>query len=231
MTPQAQDTRREATRIQRTIARRMAASHTEVPDFALEVDVDMEEAVIWRRAEKEAGRPAPSFNDLVVKACATALREHPKANASWADDGFEYHDEVNIGVAVAAPEALIVPVVRGADRLTALEIGAEVKRMAGDIRAGTIRNEDLAGGTFTISNLGMLGVDRFNAMVNPPQAAILAVGALNRVPVGIEERIELRHRMTLVLSCDHRVLYGAEGAAFLGGVRDLLERPGPGRSR
>jgi pyruvate dehydrogenase E2 component (dihydrolipoamide acetyltransferase) len=216
---------RPATRIQRTIARRMAASHADVPDFALEVDVDMEPATLWRAAEKAAGRLAPSYNDMVVRAGAVALGRHPKANASWADGSFAVHGEINIGVAVAAEEALVVPVVRGVDDLTMAEIATEVRRLAGAVRDGTIKAEDLADGTFTISNLGMFGVDRFDAMVNQPQAAILAVGAVGRHPVAIGDEVAVHHRLTLTLSCDHRVLYGAEAAAFLSDVCGLLQEP------
>jgi pyruvate dehydrogenase E2 component (dihydrolipoamide acetyltransferase) len=225
MSSAAESTERAATRIQRTIARRMSASHTEVPDFALEADVDMEEAVRRRRRRKEDGNEVPSYNDMIVRACATALLEHPKVNASWVDGSFSFHRDVNVGVAVATGEALIVPVLRHADQMSVMTIRAEMKRLSDDVRSGEISAEDLAGATFTISNLGMLGIDRFSAMVNPPQAAILAVGALSRVPAAVGEEIELRHRLTLTLSCDHRVLYGAEGAGFLGAVRELLEKP------
>lgn len=217
--------RLEATRVQRTIARRMSASHAAVPDFALQADVDMEPAVLWRQAVRDAGETAPSYNDMVMRACAKALRRHPKANGSWVDGGFELHEEINVGVAVAAPGALVVPVVRAVDRLTMLEIGAEVRRLATAVKERTIQAGDVTGGTFTVSNLGMFGVDRFNAMVDTPQAAILAVGALVRRPAADGEEIALRHQLTLTLSCDHRVLYGAEGAEFLADVRAELGRP------
>ena len=217
--------RTEPTRVQRVIARRMAASHAEVPSFALQVDVDMEPAVLWRQRLRESGAPVPSYNDLIVRACALALRAHPKANGSWVDGGFELHDSVNVGVAVAAPGSLVVPVVRDADRLGTAEIGAEVRRLATAVKERTIDAGDLAGATFTVSNLGMLGVDRFEAMIDPPQAAILAVGALVRRPAASGEEVALRHQATLTLSCDHRILYGAEGAEFLADVRARLAEP------
>jgi pyruvate dehydrogenase E2 component (dihydrolipoamide acetyltransferase) len=203
----------------------MAASHAEVPSFVLQVDVDMEPAVQWRQGVRERGDQVPSYNDLIVRACAKALRAHPKANGSWVEGGFELHEEVNVGVAVAAPGSLVVPVVRQADRMTAAEIGAEVRRLANAVKERTIQVEDVVGATFTVSNLGMLGVDRFEAMVDPPQAAILAVGALARRPVASGEEVVLRHQATLTLSCDHRILYGAEGAEFLADLRARLGVP------
>ncbi len=213
-----------ATRIQQTIARRMAASHTDVPDFTLEVDLDMEPVVQWR-AQLPADDPRPSYNDMVLRACAKALRCHPRVNGSWVDGCFELHQAVNIGVAVAAPDLLMVPVVRDADRRSTRDIGAEVRRLAEAVRDGSIRGGDLADGTFTVSNLGMLGIDRFSAMVNVPQAAILAVGALVQRPVAVDGAVTISHVMTLALSCDHRVLYGADGAAFLATIRSELQAP------
>ncbi|HVO53001.1 MAG TPA: dihydrolipoamide acetyltransferase family protein [Solirubrobacterales bacterium] len=217
--------RHAATRTQKTIARRMSAAHAAVPDFALEADVDMEAAAGWREARRGAGEGAPSYNAMIVKACGIALRAHPKANASWIEDGFELHDEVNVGVAVAGDGSLVVPVVRGVDLLTVAEIGSEVHRLATAVRERRITLDQLSGATFTVSNLGMFGVDRFNAMVDLPQAAILAVGAIARRPVADRESVAIHRQMTLTLSCDHRVLYGAEGAEFLASVRDALEDP------
>jgi len=215
----------EATRVQQTIARRMSASHADVPAFALQVDVDMEPAVRWRREQEAGGTPVPSYNDMVVRACATALRRCPRANGSWVDGGFELHDAVNVGVAVAAPGTLLVPVVRNADGRTMCEIGEEVRRLAAAVKDGSIRFADLDGGTFTVSNLGMFGVDRFIATVNAPQAAIIAVGALVERPVVVDGGVAARCAMTLTLSCDHRILYGADGAEFLATVRSELQSP------
>jgi pyruvate dehydrogenase E2 component (dihydrolipoamide acetyltransferase) len=216
-------------RTQRLIARRMVASRTEVPEFALTAVVDMDAAVAARAALKAstpAGGRVPSYNDMVVRACALALREHPQANGSFVDDAFVTYDRVNIGVAVAAPGALLVPTVLDADRLTLAEIGAETRRLAAAVRARTILPAELGGATFTVSNLGMYRVDQFEAVIAAPQAAILAVGALRRVPVVRGEALVPGHEMRMTLACDHRVLYGADGAELLGRICTLLEEPG-----
>jgi pyruvate dehydrogenase E2 component (dihydrolipoamide acetyltransferase) len=225
MTSLAGTRRMEPTRLQQTIARRMSASHADVPDFSLQVDVDMEPAVRWRSDQEREGKWVPSYNDMVVRACAKALCRNPRANGSWVEGTFEFHEAVNVGVAVAAPGALMVPVVRHADRRTLAEIGREVRRLAGAVKDGTIRLEDLSNGTFTVSNLGMFGVDRFIATVNPPQAAIIAVGALAKRAVVVDGAVAVRPTITLTLSCDHRILYGADGAGFLDDVRRELENP------
>ncbi len=160
-----------------------------------------------------------------MKACALALRDHPRANGAYTRDGFQLHDHVAIGLAVAADDALVVPVIADADRLSLGEIAREARRLATAVRDGTIVPADLAGGTFTVSNLGMFGVTRFQAIVNPPQAAILAVGALRQEPVARDGELKVGHVMDLALTCDHRILYGADGARFLARVRELLERP------
>ncbi|ADB51170.1 dihydrolipoamide acetyltransferase family protein [Conexibacter woesei] len=215
------------TRLQQTVARRMAEAKATVPEFLVETRVAMDAAVALRTQLKAAAEPgrAPSFNDLVVKACALALRDHPRANGSYTSDGFELHERVSVGLAVAADDALVVPVIADADRLPLGEIAREARRLATAVREGTIAPADLAGGTFTVSNLGMFGVTRFQAIVNPPQAAILAVGALRQEPVVRDGALALGHVMDLALTCDHRILYGADGARFLARVRELLERP------
>jgi pyruvate dehydrogenase E2 component (dihydrolipoamide acetyltransferase) len=195
-----------------------------VPTFAVEVEVDMT-AAAERRASLD---PRPSFNDLVVKACAVALREHPRVNAAYSEEGFRYATEINIGIAVAAQDALLVPVVRGADGKSLQEIRTETRDLAEKARAGKLTPAELDGGTFTISNLGMHGVRRFEALLNTPQAAILAVGAVEPRPaVGTDDgELVVRPLMSATLVCDHRILYGAEAAVFLGRVRELLEDPG-----
>ncbi len=204
----------------------MAEAKATVPEFLVETRVDMDAAVALR-AQLKAAEPerAPSFNDLVVKACALALRDHPRANGAYTRDGFQLHDHVSVGLAVAADDALVVPVIADANRLSLGEIAREARRLAAAVREGTIAPADLAGGTFTVSNLGMFGVTRFQAIVNPPQAAILAVGALRREPVVRDDAPQVGHVMDLSLTCDHRILYGADGARFLARVRELLERP------
>jgi pyruvate dehydrogenase E2 component (dihydrolipoamide acetyltransferase) len=210
-------------RVQQAVARHMLEAAA-VPTFAVEVEVDMT-AATERRASLE---PRPSFNDLVVKACAVALREHPRVNAAYSEEGFRYATEINIGVAVAAQDALLVPVVRGADGRSLQEIRTETRDLAEKARAGKLTPAELDGGTFTISNLGMHGVRRFEALLNTPQAAILAVGAVEPRPaVGTDDgELVVRPLMSATLVCDHRILYGAEAAVFLGRVRELLEDPG-----
>jgi pyruvate dehydrogenase E2 component (dihydrolipoamide acetyltransferase) len=166
-----------------------------------------------------------SFNDLVVKACARALTRFPLVNASWAEDRIVTHAEVNVGVAVAMPDGLIVPVVRNADRKPVLEISREVKELAGRAREKKLKPEEFMGSTFTISNLGMFDVTEFTAIINPPESAILAVGAVRKVPVVKDDQLAVGHRMKVTLSSDHRVVDGALAAQFLAEVRRLLENP------
>jgi pyruvate dehydrogenase E2 component (dihydrolipoamide acetyltransferase) len=219
-------TTQELSRTQRTIARRMAESKATIPDFTLAMDVDMEECVALRTQLKQLAQPdAPTYNDMVVKASALALREHPRANASYRDGSFELHARVNVGVAVASDDALVVPTVFDADTKSLGEIARETRALAGHVRDASITPPELGGGTFTVSNLGMFGVTRFTAIVNPPQAAILSVGALEPRAVVREEQIVARHTMTLTLACDHRILYGADAARFLARIRELLEQP------
>ncbi len=210
-------------RVQQAVARHMLEAAA-VPTFAVEVEVDMT-AAAERRASLD---PRPSFNDLVVKACAVALSEHPRVNAAYSEEGFRYATEINIGIAVAAQDALLVPVVRGADGKSLQEIRTETRDLAEKARAGKLTPAELDGGTFTISNLGMHGVRRFEALLNTPQAAILAVGAVEPRPaVGTDDgELVVRPLMSATLVCDHRILYGAEAAVFLGRVRELLEDPG-----
>lgn len=218
----------DLTRGQQVVARRMAEAKAIVPEFTLQMDVDMEEARAVRaqlRAAAADGDAAPSLNDLVVKACAIALREHPRANGAYRDGRFELHARVNVGIAVAAEDALVVPTIVDADRKALGEIARETRTLAERVRAGTITPPELSGGTFTVSNLGMFGVDRFEAIVFPPQAAILAVGAVAPRAVVRDGAVVARHTLTATLTCDHRILYGADAAQFLGRVRELLEAP------
>jgi pyruvate dehydrogenase E2 component (dihydrolipoamide acetyltransferase) len=251
----------ELSRTQQTIARRMAESKATIPDFALQMDVDMEECVKLRTELKRlspatvaptpTGDPTqpgtPTYNDMIVKACALALREHPRANGSYRDGRVQVHSRVNVGVAVAvdandgpAAGALVVPTVFDAEEKSLGEIARETRALAKKARDGTITPPELSGGTFTVSNLGMFGVRSFTAIINPPQAAILSVGALApRAVVASSagsggpgdphgpsgERIVARNTLTLTLACDHRILYGADAARFLARVRELLEQP------
>jgi pyruvate dehydrogenase E2 component (dihydrolipoamide acetyltransferase) len=218
----------ELSRTQQTIARRMAESKATVPDFHVSTEVDMAAAAALREQLKALAsdeRPAPSFNDLVVKAAALALREFPRANGAYKDGRFELYERVNVGVAVAAEDALIVPTIFDADRKSLGEIAVEARALAARVRAGAITPPELSGGTFTVSNLGMYGIDAFTAVINPPQAALLAVGALKKKPVVKDGEIVARDMLAVNLVCDHRILYGADGAQFLARVRELLEQP------
>ncbi len=232
-------TKVELSRTQRTIARRMAESKATIPDFTLTADVDMERCVDLRAELKRLSRSgdgqdkpsAPTYNDMIVKACALALRDHPRANGSYRDGRFELHARVNVGVAVAASAdqptggALVVPTVFDADTKALGEIARETRTLAERVRDGSVTPPELSGGTFTVSNLGMYGIRQFTAIVNPPQAAILAVGTLASRPVVRKKKIAPRQTMSVTLSCDHRILYGADAALFLARIRELLEEP------
>jgi pyruvate dehydrogenase E2 component (dihydrolipoyllysine-residue acetyltransferase) len=216
----------DLTRLQQTVSRRMAESKATAPDFALEIDVDMTGAVELRTRLKQIADPAPSFNDMVVKAAALALREHPRVNGAYRDGKFELYPQINVGVAVAAQDALVVPVVQRADERSLGDIARQARELAEKVRDGNITPPELSGATFTVSNLGMFGIDRFTAIINPPQAAILSVGRLAKRPaVDDTGRVVARDQMTLTLVCDHRILYGADGAQFLARVKELLEQP------
>jgi pyruvate dehydrogenase E2 component (dihydrolipoamide acetyltransferase) len=229
-TAKGQTSEVELSKIQQTVARRMAESKATIPDFSLQIDVDMEECVALRAELKtiarEGAEATPTYNDMVVKACALALREHQTANGSYRDGRLLLYSRINVGVAVAAEGALIVPTVFDADSKALGEIARETRALAERVRAGTVTPPELGGGTFTVSNLGMFGIRAFTAIVNPPQAAIMAVGALERrAVVDHDGGILARQMLTLTLVCDHRILFGAEAARFLGRVRELLQSP------
>jgi pyruvate dehydrogenase E2 component (dihydrolipoamide acetyltransferase) len=217
----------DLTRLQQTIARRMAESKATAPDFLLTCEVDMAEAVEFRKQLKAAAGddPTPSFNDFVVKASALALREFPRVNGAYRDGKFELYSRINIGVAVAGMDALIVPTIFDADRKSLGEIARDARALAERVRAREVTPPELASGTFAISNLGMYGIKRFSAVINPPQAAILAVGEMTPRPVVRDDEIVIRPILELTISCDHRILYGADAAEFLGRIRERLEKP------
>jgi pyruvate dehydrogenase E2 component (dihydrolipoamide acetyltransferase) len=218
----------EPSKLQSTIARRMAESKATAPHFYLTIEIDMGNAVEARVAIKAATREGdvvPSFNDMVVKACAIALREFPKANGAYRDGRFELYSRVNVGVAVAAPEALVVPTVFDADRKGLRQIATDTRAVAAKVRDGSVTPPELSGGTFTVSNLGMYDIDEFDAAINMGQAAILAVGAIREAPAVRDGQVVPARLMKATLSCDHRILYGAEGAEFLARVKQLLEEP------
>jgi pyruvate dehydrogenase E2 component (dihydrolipoamide acetyltransferase) len=225
-TAKGETTEVELTRSQQTVARRMAESKATIPDFALQAEVDMEACVALRvELKRLSPEEAPTYNDMVVKACALALREHPRANGSYRDGRLQLHSRVNVGVAVATEEALVVPTVFDADLKALGEIAREARALAERVRTGTITPPELGGGTFTVSNLGMYGVRSFSAIVNPPQAAILSVGALAPRAVVHDGAVVARHTLAVTLVCDHRALYGADAARFLARIRELLEEP------
>ena len=216
----------EPTPTQATIARRMAESATTIPVFTVSADADVSQIVASRREARGRGEKAPSVNDFVVKAAATTLREFPRFNASYVDGKVECYSRVNVGIAVATDDALLVPVVRDADRKSLAELAEETRTLADGARRRSLRPEDFHDGTFTVSNLGMFGVRTFTAIIDPPQVAILAVGGVRRAPVEESaDRIAFRDLLTVTLSCDHRVVYGADGARFLSRLCELLERP------
>jgi pyruvate dehydrogenase E2 component (dihydrolipoamide acetyltransferase) len=218
----------ELTRLQSTVARRMAESKATAPHFYLSVEAEMSRAVEARahlKAGATEGDVVPSFNDMVVKACAIALRENPRANGAYRDGRLELYSRVNVGVAVAAQDALVVPTVFDADLKGLAQIATETRALAQRVRGGTITPPELSGGTFTVSNLGMFGISSFAAVINPPQAGILAVGAIAERPVVKDGEITIGNLMAMTLACDHRILYGAEGAVFLDRIRNLLEEP------
>ncbi len=219
----------ELTKLQQTVARRMAESKATAPHFYLQAEIDMTAAVEGRarlKASAREGEVVPTFNDMVVKACALALREHPRANGAYRDGKLELYSRVNVGVAVAAQDALVVPTVFDADQKGLRRIATETRALASRVRDGSITPPELSGGTFTVSNLGMYGISNFSAVINTPQAGILAVGEVKAKPVVTESgAIEPRRLMGVTLACDHRILYGADGAQFLARVRELLEEP------
>jgi pyruvate dehydrogenase E2 component (dihydrolipoyllysine-residue acetyltransferase) len=218
----------EPTKIQRTIARRMAESKATAPHFYLQAQIDMSRAFKARaqvKASAGEGELVPSFNDMVVKACALALREFPRANGSYRDGRFELYERVNVGVAVAGPDVLIVPTIFDADRKGLRQIAAETRALAAKVRDQTITPPELSGATFTVSNLGMYGVFNFHPVINLPQAAILAVGAITATPVIRDGELATAQVMGVTLACDHRILYGADAAQLLARVRSLLEEP------
>lgn len=214
-------------RVQRIIATRMADTKATVPDFQIECVVAMSDAVALRSQLRtlEGSEGSPTVNDLIIKACALALRHHPLANGSFTPDGFVLHEMVNVGFAVAVEGALIVPTVFNADIRSLGDIASESRRLAERARSGSATPDELAGGTFTVSNLGMFGVTGMVPIINPPQAAILGVGALRNELTRINGEVVDRIVATFTLSCDHRILYGSDAARFLAEIRQLLETP------
>ncbi len=211
--------------MRKTIARRLAESKFSAPHFYMTMAIDMSKAVSARAAMNAVAPSKLSFNDLVVKAVAMALRKHPVVNSSWTGDAIRQNHQIHIGVAVAVAEGLLVPVIRYADIKTLTQINAEVQYLAQRAKERKLQPEEMQGNTFTISNLGMFGVDEFTAIINPPDSCILAVGGITEQAVVREGKIEIGHIMKVTLSCDHRVVDGASGAQFLQTLKGLLEEP------
>src|SRR5438874_2683147 len=215
-----------ASEMRRTIAKRLVTSLGPVPHFFLTTEIDMERAADLRRALNELYPDAKvSINDVIIKVTAAALIQHPQVNASFQEKNIRYYEHADIGVAVATENGLITPVVRSADLKSLPEIGAEVRELVERARARKLRPEEFTGATFSISNLGMFGIDEFTAVINPPEGAILAIGAMAPKPVVRDGQISVRHTMRVTMSCDHRVVDGATGAQFLQTFKQVMENP------
>lgn len=211
--------------MRKTIARRLSESKNGAPHFYLTMSINMDQAISSRKAYIELTGEKISFNDMVIKAVAMSLRKHPAVNSSWLGDKIRYNNHIHIGVAVAVPDGLVVPVVKFADHKSFADISAEVKVFAQKAKDKKIQPADMEGNTFSISNLGMFGIEEFTAIINPPDACILAVGGISQVPVVKDGAIVPGNIMKVTLSCDHRVVDGATGAAFLNTLKLMLENP------
>lgn len=211
--------------MRKTIARRLGESKFTAPHFYLTVEINMDAAIEARKAINALAPPKISFNDFVIKAAASALRKHPYINGSWLGDKMTFHKDINIGVAVAVDEGLVVPVINNTDLKSLSMINDEVKSLAGKARDKKITPQEMQGNTFTISNLGMFGIEEFTAIINPPDACILAVGTITQKPVVDNGEIKVGNRMKVTLSCDHRIVDGAKGAQFLQTFKNLMENP------
>jgi pyruvate dehydrogenase E2 component (dihydrolipoamide acetyltransferase) len=214
--------------MRKTIARRLTESLSPVPHFFLTVEVDMSRVLVARKSinaavEKDGDRI--SVNDFIIKATAAALRRHPACNAAWHGDVIRKFRHVHVGVAVAVEDGLITPVIKHADRKGLVQISREVKELAGRARQKKLQPDEYTGSTFSISNLGMFGIREFTAIINPPEAGILAIGETKEIPVVEEGQVVVRPRMRVTMSCDHRVIDGATGAQFMATLRSMLEEP------
>ncbi len=211
--------------MRKAIAKTLAASKFSAPHFYLKMEVDMDNAIAARKAINASGDVKVSFNDMVIKAVAAALRRHPKVNADWMGESIRYNNHIHIGVAVAVEEGLVVPVVRFADSKGIAQLGAEIKDLAGRARDKKIKPDEMQGGTFAVSHLGMYGIEDFTSIINPPNGCILSVGQIKQTPVVKNGQIVPGNVMKLSLSCDHRVVDGAVGSAFLQTLKELIENP------
>ena len=216
----------EVNQMRKTIARRLSESKFSAPHFYLTVDLDMDAAMDARKSINKAIAPDKiSFNDLVIKAAAVALKEHPAVNAGWHGDFIRYNDHVHVGVAVAVEDGLLVPVVRFADGKSLTQISSEVRELAGKAKSKKLQPNEWEGNTFTISNLGMFGIEEFTAIINPPDSCIMAIGGIRQEAVVKNGELTVGNRMKVTMSCDHRVVDGATGAKFLNTFKNYMENP------
>lgn len=211
--------------MRKTIAKRLAESKYSAPHFYLTIDVAMDNAIALRQQLNEALPEKISFNDIVLKATAAAIREYPEVNCTWLGEVVRYYKHIHIGMAVAVEEGLVVPVIKFADRKTISAIGAETKALAQKVASKKIQPQEMTGNTFTVSNLGMFGIEEFTAIINPPDSCILAVGAIREEVALQDGQAKAVHKMKLTLSCDHRSVDGAKGAKFLQTLKNILEKP------
>jgi pyruvate dehydrogenase E2 component (dihydrolipoamide acetyltransferase) len=218
-------TEEKVSQMRKTIAKRLAESKYSAPHFYLTMEINMDKAIEARKSMNEFGTAKISFNDLVIKATASALRQNPKANSSWLGDKIRYNDHIHIGMAVAVEEGLLVPVIRFADQLSLSQISNQAKSLGQKAKNKELQPKDWEGNTFTISNLGMFGIDEFTAIINPPDACILAVGGIKETVIVKDGQMKIGNVMKVTLSCDHRVVDGAVGSAFLQTLKGLLEDP------
>lgn len=215
----------KVSQMRKVIAKRLAESKFGAPHFYLTMEINMDKAIEARKSMNEISPVKISFNDMVIKACASALRQHPKVNSSWLGDKIRYNNHIHIGMAVAVEEGLLVPVIRFADSLSLSQISNQAKTLGGKAKTKELQPKDWEGNTFTISNLGMFGIDEFTAIINPPDACILAVGGIKETVIVKEGQMKIGNLMKVTLSCDHRVVDGAVGSAFLLTLKGLLEDP------
>ncbi|WZN48202.1 dihydrolipoamide acetyltransferase family protein [Chitinophaga caseinilytica] len=211
--------------MRKAIARRLSESKFQAPHFYLTMEINMDNAMAAREAINKISPAKVSFNDMVIKACAMALRQHPDVNSSWRGDVIRYNQHIHVGSAVAVDEGLIVPVIRFADQKSFSQIAAEAKSLADKAKNKKLQPNDYSGNTFTVSNLGMMGIESFTAIINSPDSAILAVGAIKEIVVADKGQFKTTNVMKVTLSCDHRTVDGAVGSRFLVTVKNFLENP------
>ncbi|MBU3713399.1 MAG: 2-oxo acid dehydrogenase subunit E2, partial [Ferruginibacter sp.] len=213
------------TQMRKTIARRLGESKFSAPHFYLTMEINMDNAIIARKAINEVSPVKISFNDMLIKACATAIKQHPDVNSSWMGEFIRHNHHVHIGSAVAMPDGLIVPVIKFADQKTMSQIASEAKELYGKAKDKKLQPSEFSGNTFTISNLGMMDIEEFTAIINPPDSCILAVGKIKETVIKKGQTFDVTNIMKVTLSCDHRTVDGAIGAAFLQTLKKYMENP------